>query len=56
MTNLTDYKAYRRDLREWNAECERQKVEFTITEHDLHADRRLPDFDPEVREWGEIGS
>lgn len=33
--------AYRKALQNWENECERQRVEFTITEKDIDADRRL---------------
>ncbi|XP_041374433.1 cilia- and flagella-associated protein 65-like [Gigantopelta aegis] len=33
---------YRRKLKEWEDEKERQKVEFIITEDDLDADKRIP--------------
>ena len=33
---------YRKHLNAWEAERLRQQVEFTITEHDLDADKRIP--------------
>jgi hypothetical protein len=36
-----DMTAYRKALAAWEKERLRQQVEFTITEHDLHADDRL---------------
>ena len=33
---------YRKQLNAWEAERLRQQVEFTITEHDLDADKRIP--------------
>ncbi|KAK7113832.1 cilia- and flagella-associated protein 65-like isoform X2 [Littorina saxatilis] len=33
---------YRKQLNAWEAELERQQVEFTITEDDLDADKRIP--------------
>ncbi|KAK7484650.1 hypothetical protein BaRGS_00024058, partial [Batillaria attramentaria] len=38
---------FRAKLSEWEAERERQRVEFTITEKDLDADKRLP-VEPEI--------
>jgi hypothetical protein len=39
--NVTDYMEYEHRLQQWAMNQERQKVEFTITEHDLDADLRL---------------
>ena len=33
---------FRKQLKAWEAERQRQQVEFTITEHDLDADKRVP--------------
>lgn len=43
---------YRAKLSDWEAERERQRVEFTITEFDLDADKRIP-REPEVLELAE---
>ncbi|XP_076448439.1 cilia- and flagella-associated protein 65-like [Babylonia areolata] len=37
-----EMKKYKKNLKAWEAERQRQMVEFTITEHDLDADKRLP--------------
>lgn len=34
-------KIFRNKLKAWEAECERQRNEFTITEFDLNADKHL---------------
>ena len=44
--NVSDQQNYEKKLSAWERECERQKVEFTITEKDLDADLRVPS--PEV--------
>ncbi len=47
VTNLTEYHTYRSELVAWETERQRQKVEFTITDKDPYADRRIIE-DPEV--------
>ena len=41
---------YKQKMREWVDEKKRQTVEFTITENDLDADRRIPNR-VEVVRW-----
>ncbi|RUS91152.1 hypothetical protein EGW08_001065, partial [Elysia chlorotica] len=42
ISDLHEYNKYRRQLHAWERERERQLNEFTITEHDLDADTRIP--------------
>lgn len=42
ISDLHEYKNYKRQLGAWQKERERQLNEFTITEHDLDADKRIP--------------
>ena len=46
--NKTEYADYLGDLKAWDAERQRQSVEFTITEKDPDADVRLPDLEVRV--------
>lgn len=48
VTDEVEYGEYKEKLNEWQAERMRQKYEFTITENDLDADRRIGS--PEVTE------
>ena len=41
MTDQVEYNDYKNRLAEWEAERLRQKYEFTITENDLDADKRI---------------
>ncbi|XP_050388962.1 cilia- and flagella-associated protein 65 [Patella vulgata] len=43
ITDEHEMKKYRKKLADWEKELERQKNEFTITENDLDADKRLLD-------------
>ena len=45
ITDLNDLCQYRKELTAWEAERQRQSVEFTITEDNLYADSPLPDTD-----------
>lgn len=41
VTDLVEFTKYRERLADWEKERDRQKYEFTITEHDLDADKRV---------------
>jgi len=41
VTDQVEYNDYKNRLAEWDAERMRQKYEFTITENDLDADKRV---------------
>ena len=45
VTDDSKMQHYCKKLAAWETEKERQKVEFTVTEHDLDADNRLPDIE-----------
>ena len=42
ISDLHEYNNYRRQLNAWEQERQRQLNEFTITENDLEADKRIP--------------
>ena len=48
---MTDYTSYQKNLRKWERELQRQREEFTITENDLDADKRIG-MEPQVRGCG----
>ena len=48
MLNETEAGAYQRALQDWEAERNRQQVEFTVTEQDPDADARIPEFDVRI--------
>ena len=48
VTDEYEMDQYKKKLKSWETERQRQQVEFTITEHDLEADKRIPSAPAEI--------